>query len=500
MSATAQKVTPMSKETFLVPGVAHERSRRPGEVNKSIESIVRNTMNECGYPCATCEPGCSTADLCATLARYGCTAGGGATHVPATVTDSSTINFTASGTDNQTFTGSVIPSGLISTDANNDLTIGGDGLLHVTTPGPFQNGLSLAGTAVELGGSLLHNTTVDGGDSFGTTFDNQRQFLIVTGRTPAVSEASVRLGSDAVTGVIVNHTDVAGGQLASNFTLNHTIANIFEQRNGVVSSTAITQSGASSNTPYTEINAITTVDPAKIFTVRNTGYFMTNVEPATVQTDVLYHDPFTGQIFYGPAPASTTYTFTNGLTEAAGTVSLGGTLTGSTTITAPGTFDFVQTKDNVSYRLDNNGFASFGTGESVSFIGSDGTVSARTGVYTDAAGVPSTGSHLYNTPSDVFQLLKMDSVLDMATLRVGTVGVNKLTHMNLFSRMAEFGFTDNTTSTTTALVVEEVTAPAAAVVIKAVGLQTFANDAAAAAALPSKSLWVDGSNFIKIVP
>lgn len=71
--------------------------------------------------------------------------------------------------------------------------------------------------------------------------------------------------------------------------------------------------------------------------------------------------------------------------------------------------------------------------------------------------------------------------------------------LNLGATVAEFGFED-AAGPDVKLSIEKVVAPTTATVIKLIGVPSYANDVAAAAALPSNSVWKDPSNFLKIVP
>lgn len=193
-------------------------------------------------------------------------------------------------------------------------------------------------------------------------------------------------------------------------------------------------------------------------------------------------------------------TYTNGLTLTGSDVELGGTLQQSTTITAPTTFDLEVVKDNVRFKVDNTGFAAFGNGESASFLGDNGTLTARTGVYTDAFGNPAMGAHANNTSTGIYQQFYLNPQTDSAFLKVGRVAPDEFMLAQLTVDRSEFGYQTNAVFAEVKLVVEKVIAPTVATVIKLVGLSTFANDGAAAAALPQNSLWRDSTNNIKIVP
>lgn len=78
---------------------------------------------------------------------------------PLTANDSTSINFTTSGTGNHTLTGSVI----IDPDEDNIITITDNGLF-ATGSGllNFNNGLTRTGSLVQLGGDLVKNTVING--------------------------------------------------------------------------------------------------------------------------------------------------------------------------------------------------------------------------------------------------------------------------------------------------------------------------------------------------
>jgi hypothetical protein len=101
-----------------------------------------------------------------TQSRFGVTiagtsGGGGDTHVPVTVTDSNTIDFTASGTDLQTITGGVkissITDNLISSDINGIYVIPSD---IEATVGDFLSGDQTRVTAFATFASAASWTTV----------------------------------------------------------------------------------------------------------------------------------------------------------------------------------------------------------------------------------------------------------------------------------------------------------------------------------------------------
>lgn len=129
---------------------------------------------------------------------------------PLTANDSSTIDFSTSGTANHTITGSVLIPNLISTDASNQLVLGTDNKLYVTDTGTFNcsdlatcsiddlgagvltiNGLSGDGKAaspVKLGGTLNQNTTIDGASNvYNLIFNNIRSFEVTSGTSPGTA-------------------------------------------------------------------------------------------------------------------------------------------------------------------------------------------------------------------------------------------------------------------------------------------------------------------------
>ena len=129
---------------------------------------------------------------------------------PLTANDSSTIDFSTSGTANHTITGSVLIPNLISTDASNQLVLGTDNKLYVTDTGTFDcsdlatcsiddlgagvltinglNGDGKAASPVKLGGSLNQNTTIDGTSNvYNLIFNNIRSFEVTSGTSPGTA-------------------------------------------------------------------------------------------------------------------------------------------------------------------------------------------------------------------------------------------------------------------------------------------------------------------------
>lgn len=94
---------------------------------------------------------------------------------PLTVVDTSTIDFSTSGTNSHTLTGSVIIPGLISSDASNQVTTGTDGKLFVPVPSSTtitaNNGLTKTVDNIQLGGALVANTSITG--NFDMYFGNK---------------------------------------------------------------------------------------------------------------------------------------------------------------------------------------------------------------------------------------------------------------------------------------------------------------------------------------
>lgn len=130
-----------------------------------------------------------------------------------TAIDSSSINFSVSGTNNHTITGSVIIPSLISSDSNNQIITGNDGKLFVSSTNTFTcsdlgtcsidnlgngiltiNGLSgdgKTGTPVKLGGTLNQNTIIDGStNTYNLTFNNIKSFSITSGSNPGNAGSS----------------------------------------------------------------------------------------------------------------------------------------------------------------------------------------------------------------------------------------------------------------------------------------------------------------------
>lgn len=68
-------------------------------------------------------------------------------HVPVVTNDSATIDFTQSGTDNQTITADVIIAALVSSDAGNVIVLGTDGKLYYKDEHMFTTTFSAFGAS-----------------------------------------------------------------------------------------------------------------------------------------------------------------------------------------------------------------------------------------------------------------------------------------------------------------------------------------------------------------
>ncbi len=191
----------------------------------------------------------------------------------------------------------------------------------------------------------------------------------------------------------------------------------------------------------------------------------------------------------------------NGLTKVGSVVELGGTLTHDTLIDTLVPHDLIIKKENVYVNVNNTGFGSFGaSGESVSFRGIGPSVSANVGIYTNSAGNPSYGMNVNDTVTDFYVQDNVSLPLQKWQLKTGL-------SVNVKGFLLESGVTNNamghydsSLGIVTSFRVEEVTTPTATVVLQLKNCPQFPNDAAAAAALPSTSIWRDNSNFLKIVP
>lgn len=232
----------MRKEHVPLVGTYVITSDLKGKV--SFESIVRNTLRECGYPCISCGDPCSpngsipNPDLCAMLDSLGCLGGGGSN--PITVLDTQSINLTLASdvlsaavilnpTSNllqstaqgllltceqiQDCVGTAFGSGdgltyndstntlnaKLSADAGNCLSFGTDKGLFYSCAGGVEtlNGISgdgATGSEVVLGGTLDRNTTIDVGSTYtlSLTKDNVK-FEMVNSAAPSGAGESVRM-------------------------------------------------------------------------------------------------------------------------------------------------------------------------------------------------------------------------------------------------------------------------------------------------------------------
>lgn len=239
----------MRKEHVPLVGTYVITSDLKGKV--SFESIVRNTLRECGYPCISCGDPCGpngsipNPDLCATLNTLGCLGGGESN--PITIQDSTSVNLTlasdvlsaavilnptanllqstASGLlltceqiqdcvagaftagDGLTYNdGANEFSAKLSADAGNCLSFGTDKGLFYSCAGGVEtlNGISGNGATsseVVLGGALDRNTTIDAGATHTFTLTKENvKFEVVNSAAPGGAGESVRMyGTDGTT-------------------------------------------------------------------------------------------------------------------------------------------------------------------------------------------------------------------------------------------------------------------------------------------------------------
>ena len=104
------------------------------------------------------------------------------------------------------------------------------------------------------------------------------------------------------------------------------------------------------------------------------------------------------------------FAMNNGTEIVASFGGLGGPLVRNTVINTS-TFDFSVVKDNVKLDVNDAG-GTLGAGETARFIGTNGTITAETGVYTNGGGAPTTGSRLFNSASNFFAVIALDPTLE----------------------------------------------------------------------------------------
>lgn len=536
----------MIKETYMQPGTYVEVARGKIKNRKSLERLIRDTLRECGYPCLTCNEGCSEPDLCVTLAEAGCSAGGGGpvtttnvisyngatntltstvngvaasvpitftsgqittagpitigattfptgstvqsilvalaalAHVPVTVVDSATIDFTASGVDNQTITADLVgastatagqvpqsdgaggitwgtisggaghvpatvvdsPSinftasgvdnqtltGIISGSdtATNGQVLQSDGAggltwatlaaghpaatvdptsnpalsinvatqvldLDLDTPNSYDNttsgltsnsiqgaidelasttytnGLTKTGSDVEWGGTLEHDTSISGvAGTYGTSFDDVRYFRFLTG-TPATAARTEFLSSNTLsTPVRLFHRDQTTTQyavLALDIDGNQTA--VYNVNGADRAGLSVTSAISAEITSESGANK-------KAVRVNQTDIYMEGLNPRVAETNIVYYDPVTDRVSYGSFSPGGLASAVNGLNVSGSDVLLGGPLTQDTTVNGVSgtyqlTFDglkayYVLTQDGDYATYQNNDITGYTTG------------------------------------------------------------------------------------------------------------------------------------------
>jgi hypothetical protein len=174
---------------------------------------------------------------------------------------------------------------------------------------------------------------------------------------------------------------------------------------------------------------------------------------------------------------------------------LGGVLIQVTDIVTDA-YDFSVTKDNVKLDINDAG-GTLGAGEVARFYGTNGTIIAESGVFTNGGGAPTVASRVYNSGDNFYAIQAVDTTLERIIYNVATSTNSYLTSFVMTDESVLFGLTGITTTTFN---VEKFTFTGGTDIIKLVGLPTFANNAAAAAAsLPVDSLYKTGAGALMIV-
>ena len=193
------------------------------------------------------------------------------------------------------------------------------------------------------------------------------------------------------------------------------------------------------------------------------------------------------------------YTYTNGLTKTGSDIELGGTLEHNTVIDTTTPFTFEVLKDNVKLLVSPGGFGAFGTGESVRFSGTGPNTVVSSGVYTNAIGNASWGTHFIDTSTNLFmrgnfnmplQAIRFDTGINLApTYNEAFVGIDSV----------RIGSLDSTTSTSISFAVENHTLPTVGISHFIRNIKSFPDNATASASLPVDALYKDPNGFVKIV-
>ena len=209
----------------------------------------------------------------------------------------------------------------------------------------FANGLTEAAGTAKLGGALTGNTIIDADDTYNITFDN---FVIISGSSTNFSGQVKFEIDDGFTGKSYFNLSTGGGDFwaysvgashaYSGVSVAYNQAKLF-QRNETTGAdegyVLVNASGVNLlNTPQANGSTkllLSTGDPGIIQTI-DVSSTIGNTPAVGQDGYVVYWDNGNTRFDLKAEAAATTYTFANGLTEAAGTAKLGGALTGNTII------------------------------------------------------------------------------------------------------------------------------------------------------------------------
>ena len=422
---------------------------------QSVKALIERVMNDNGYPVKSCQTFCQPANLCATLEEYGCDTGGGGNQLGA------------------------------------------------------RNGLSIDGDDVILGGPLTQDTTVDGGGQHNMAFNNVENFQVTTAATPPGSTSTFTMGSSQASGFLLRHNLASTPAKLSELSINWNGSNILRQTDGT-DGVFYTQQGAQTGQPRHDFSVVEGAN-GRSMTVGLDGIFINQPNPSAGQEKVLLYDEFSNEVVFGE-PIAAPSMVDNGLEVDTGKIGLGGTLVRDTTINTSG-LRFAVSRGDVRLRVDpqpgtsgadDPPFLSFGSGKCAYFFGKDPSnqIFARGGVFSTSGGTPPRfAASVINGTTGVFQTFDMSPVIDKMTLKVSTDSPDENFHQVLAKDEAAMGFSNNPLTAQVEFVVIKVpSGPDAGIWHLLRGVNSFADDAAAAAAAPSGTLWRDPNNFIKIVP
>jgi len=253
-----------------------------GQVVTTSAIVVAGTA----YPIGT--------DVQTILGAIPASAGG---HVPVTTNDSGTIDFTQSGTDNQTITATLV--GAATATIDQVPTSDGAGNIIWADPNVVSasNGLHMDGQIAKLGGVLTEDTTIDGVSTFGTEFKDVTFFRVNTvspvGTATTLFQATVAASVPAqlTVSAVADPANFARLRVDADGPLT-----ALEQFSATGDIAGVYVPSAKAARLRSNVGGV-----IRAFEVNENGHFINDLPAVTSETEVVYIDPTSGHLAKGPA-------------------------------------------------------------------------------------------------------------------------------------------------------------------------------------------------------